>query len=174
MFEDMLQRVLAEDEEILIVVMGDAVGAHLELMGTLLTADVEDLLLGHVEHRLQREGGFADAGFTTEEYDAARDETATEHPVEFLVVHVDAGIVVVGDVAELEYLVLAQRMTCRGGSVGSGLLTGVGGNAHFLEGVPLPAGGAFSYPLRRLLAAVGAYVCDFVFCHSYCKGTKKK
>ncbi len=71
-------------------------------MGALLTADVEDAFLRQTEHRLQREGGLADARFSAEEHDRARYETATKHTVQFLVVQVDARIVVVGDFAQPE------------------------------------------------------------------------
>ena len=53
MFKDMLQGILTEDEKMVVLLMGDAVSAHLQLVGALLSTDVEDLLLGHTEHRLQ-------------------------------------------------------------------------------------------------------------------------
>ena len=70
MVEDGFKGVFAEDEEVLclgraVVLASQAVGTHLELMGGLLTADVENLLLRHAEHGLEREGGLADARLTT-------------------------------------------------------------------------------------------------------------
>ena len=62
MVEDVLEGVLAEDEEV-VIVTAKAIGTHLQLVGALLAADVEDALLGHVEHRLQRERRFSDARF---------------------------------------------------------------------------------------------------------------
>ena len=89
--------------------------------------------------------------------------------------HVDTGIVVVGDVAEAEGTVVlgvadrvaAQRGSCRACSMSAS----VAGDADFLKRVPLSAGRTFPNPLRRLLAAVGAYVCDLIFCHNECKVT---
>ena len=71
----------------------ETVGTYLQLVGGFLTADVENLLLGQTEHGLEREGGLADARLTAQEYDAARNETATEDTVQFSIVHVDTGIV---------------------------------------------------------------------------------
>ena len=101
MLEDVLQGVLAEDEEI-VVLAAKPVCTHLQLVGALLTADVEDAFFRQAEHRLQREGGLADARLTAEEHDRARYETTTEHAVQFLVVQVDARIVVIGDFAQSE------------------------------------------------------------------------
>ena len=66
-------------------------------MGTLLTADIQYFVLGQTEHGLQGEGRFADTRLTAQENDAAWHQTASEHTVQLVVVHVDTGIVVVGD-----------------------------------------------------------------------------
>jgi hypothetical protein len=66
-------------------------------VGTLLTADIQYFLFGQTEHSLQGEGGFADTRLTAQENDAAWHQTTSEHTVQLVVVHVDTGIVVVGN-----------------------------------------------------------------------------
>ena len=46
----------------LAVVVTDALGAHLQLVGALLTAHIEYVAVGHVEYGLKGERAFADAG----------------------------------------------------------------------------------------------------------------
>ena len=82
--------------------VGEALGAHLYLMGALLAADVEDAL-AEVEDGLEDKRALADAGLTTEEDDAPGDETATEDTVQLTVEHVDAGLVVGTDLAQVEW-----------------------------------------------------------------------
>ena len=103
MLEHVLERVLAEDEHV-VVVTAEPIGAHLQLVGALLAADVENLLLRQAEHGLQRQRTLADAWFTAQQHDAARHEPATQHTVQLFVVHVDARVVVVRYVAEPESL----------------------------------------------------------------------
>ena len=62
-------------------------------MGAFLTADVEHALVRQGEHGLEGERRFADARFTAKEHDAARHESATQHAVQFVVVHIDARVV---------------------------------------------------------------------------------
>ena len=64
MVEDMFEGILAEDKEMIIFLMGNTIGTHLQLMSTLLTTDIEDFLLWHTEHRLQGKGGFSDTWFS--------------------------------------------------------------------------------------------------------------
>ena len=104
MVEDLLKRILGEDEEI-IILAAQTVGAHLQLMGTLLAADVEDALLWHVKHRLQRERTFADTRLSAKKHNAAWHEPAAQNAVQLFVVHVDAWVIVVGDVTQAQYLV---------------------------------------------------------------------
>ena len=63
-------------------------------MSTFLAADVEDALVGKVEHCLQRERRLADAWFTTQQNDGTWYETTAQHAVQLGIVHVYAGIVV--------------------------------------------------------------------------------
>ena len=87
-----------------------------------------------------------------------------------------AYLVVIDSIVEVK----GQDPACRGSRLGDGaagqpsscashLRRRTGSHLDFLKRVPLPTGGAFAYPLRRLLAAVGAYVCDLVLCHSPAK-----
>ena len=106
MLENVLEGVLTENQKIVVLcgakrqsraVAHETVGTHLQLVGTLLTADIQDFLLCQTEHGLQGEGGFSDTGLTAQENDAAWHQTTSEHTVQLVVVHVDTGIVVVGD-----------------------------------------------------------------------------
>ena len=51
-------------------------------MGALLTADIEHALL-HVENGLQGECALADSGLSTQQDDAARNKSSTQHSVKF-------------------------------------------------------------------------------------------
>ena len=51
--------------------MGNTLCTHLQLVGALLTTDVEDSLLRHLQRRLQLECGLADARFAAQEHDGA-------------------------------------------------------------------------------------------------------
>ena len=73
---------------------GEALGAHLELVGALLAADVEHALVGQCQHGLQRQRGLAYAGFAAQQNDAAGHQPAAQDTVQLLVVHVDARVVV--------------------------------------------------------------------------------
>ena len=98
-----MRLVLAEQEKMVVVdgrtVDRKALGTHLQLMGTLLTADVEDAQ-GQVEHGLQGECGLADARLAAQQDDASRHQTTTKYAVQFGVAHVDAWVVSGADVAE--------------------------------------------------------------------------
>ena len=171
MVEHIFERVLTENEEV-VVIPAQPIGAHFQLVGALLTADIENLLFRQAEHRLQGQCTLANARFATQQHDAARHQTTTEHAVQLFVVHVDARVIMVGDVLQLQHLVLPQGVPSRCGSRGSGLLLAVASHTDLLKRVPLSAGRTFPDPLRRLLAAVGANVCNLVFCHIECKVTK--
>ena len=144
MVEDGFERVLGEYEQI-VVFATKATGPHLELVGRFLAADIEDLFLGETEHGLEREGGLADARLTAQEYDAARNETATEDTVQFSIVHVDTGIVLRTD------LVKTEDTTCGSGGGLDGRACVLSppltlslegrrvGNFDFLKRVPLSA-----------------------------------
>jgi len=105
--EDGLELVLAEEQER--AVSGFSRGewslqslcTHLELMGALLAADVEDAQ-GQAKHGLQGERGLADAGFAAQQDDAAGHQSAAKDAVQLLVLHVDARIVGGADVAETQ------------------------------------------------------------------------
>ena len=168
----MFEGVLAEDEEV-VIFPSQTVGTHLQLVGALLTADVENLLLWHAEHGLQRESRFTYARLTAKKYDGTRHETTAQNTVQLLVMHVDAGIIVIGDFTESKHFVLSQCMTRCSCRIRGRLLFGVGCHTDLLKGVPLPARRAFTNPLRRLLAAVGTNICDLVFCHIVCKDNEK-
>ena len=135
-------------------------------MGALLSADVEYSLFLQGEHSLEQQGALAYAGLSAEQDDAAGHESAAEHAVELVVVHVYAGVVVTADVREAQRAVLAQVVAGTGGGRGGCLAGRVGGHAHLLHRVPLSAGGALADPLGALLAAVAADVDGLVFGHS--------
>ena len=67
----LLQRGLADDEAVAGVGC-QAVGAQLQLAGTLFAGNVKDALLRHTEHGLQGQGGLPDARFATNQHQGAR------------------------------------------------------------------------------------------------------
>ena len=113
--EDGFQRVLTENEEVVVLLMGDALCTHLQLVSTFLTADVEHALVGQLEHGLQTQSRLADTWFTAQQHDAARHQSTAQHTVQLGVVHVDAGVVVGGNLFQFQHLVLAQLTTSRCG-----------------------------------------------------------
>ena len=138
-------------------------------MGALLAADIQDAPLRHVEDGLQGERALANAGLATQQHDAARHQSATQHTVQLVVVHVDARLVVNGYVAQLHGLGLAATSARR---VVITLGAGYGRRcgrcyAYLLECVPLSAARTFAYPFCRFLSAVAANICCSVFCHNY-------
>ena len=139
-------------------------------MGALLTADIEDFLLGEGEDGLEQEGALADARLSAEEHDAAGNETAAEDTVQLVVVHVYAGVVVAAYFREPHHAVLAQLVAGLGSGRRGGLTGGVGGHAHFLHRVPLATGGALANPLGTLLSAITADVNCFIFGHRFFMG----
>lgn len=72
MVENRFEGVLAEDEEVVRPLQppllrggNKSLGTHLQLVGTLLTADIQHPFLWQVQHGLEGEGRLADTGFTT-------------------------------------------------------------------------------------------------------------
>ena len=165
MGEDALERCLTEYQQV-VVGSSDALGTHLQLAGALLAADVENPAVGECQHRLQRQRALADARLATEQHKAPLDQSASQHTVELLVVHVDAALFVGGYVLQPSCL---RGPSCLPHCTGSGTcchLPRLVGDAYLLEGVPLSAGWTLANPLGRLLSAVVANVSYLVFCHS--------
>ena len=61
---DLLQGCLAHDEAIGCLI-GDAVGPQFQLAGTFFARHIKHLLVVQFQHRLEDEGGFPDARFST-------------------------------------------------------------------------------------------------------------
>jgi hypothetical protein len=57
-------------------------------MLTLLTTDIKDRVLRHVENGLKGKGTFPDAWFATQKDDGTRNQSSAKDSVEFVVVHV--------------------------------------------------------------------------------------
>jgi hypothetical protein len=53
-----------------------------------------------VEHGLEHQCGLPDAGFATDQYQRSGYQPASQHPVQLLVVHVDAGFFICFDLAQ--------------------------------------------------------------------------
>ena len=70
--------------------MREALGSHLELLLTLLTADIEYLKVSHAQNSLEQEGGFADARLTAQQHEGAFHQSAAQHTVELGIVGVEA------------------------------------------------------------------------------------
>ena len=93
MCKDVCKVGLTEDMHIVVLLVWNAVGTHLQLMSTLLAADIQYLAVVHPEDGLQRQRALAYARFAAEEHYRARHETTAEHTVELVVVKVDARFV---------------------------------------------------------------------------------
>ena len=157
MVEDVFQGVLAENQEVFILLVRNTLGTHLQLVGALLTTDVEYAPVCQLEHGLQREGRLANARLAAQQHNAAGHQSAAKYPVQLAVVHVDARVVVGGNLFQPQHLVLckqrvarilSQLVACRCSSRrGCNLFARVG-HLDFLEGVPLSAGRTLAYPFR--------------------------
>ena len=109
--EDVLKGCFGQDEQIVLLgihrCLHESFGAHLQLVGAFLTAHVEYLPFSHAEHGLQGQRTLADAWFAAQQDDAAGHQSATQHPVQFSVVHIDARFVLARNIAQSHGTVLA-------------------------------------------------------------------
>ena len=112
--KDVFQRCLADDETVGRI-MTDAVGTQLQLSGTLLTRHIEDAPFGHAQDGLQHQRRLSDAGLTTQQHQGAGHQSAAQHPVELIVVHVDARLFTADDVRQDHRLVALSFRRCREG-----------------------------------------------------------
>ena len=137
-----------------------AVGAHLDLLLTLLAADVEQALVGDGQRGLQQQRALAYARLAAQQHDGARHQAATQHPVELGTASGEAGLLAVDD--------LVQQLGRRRGSGGTrlGASRRCGSTHHLLvEGVPLSTLGTAAQPAGRLVAAVAAEEVGLGFGH---------
>jgi hypothetical protein len=137
----------------------EAVGPQAHLLGALFGGDVEHGP-GRAREQLQQKGALADAGLAAEQRDRTGNQSAPEHPVEF----VDAGRGGVGcprvDVADGTGL--ARRDECEpGGERG----TVVGALDVFHERVPRAARQTLARPFRKRRPAFGAAMDELQSCH---------
>ncbi|MBQ4437220.1 MAG: hypothetical protein II879_14165 [Clostridia bacterium] len=82
-FFDRVHRVFGQNQHFG-VVRAEALRAQFDLAGAFLTGDIEHPLAkaAQVGAYLQKQGGFADAGFTAEEQQRAFDQPAAQHAVQ--------------------------------------------------------------------------------------------
>ena len=166
--------------------LSQSVGTQLNLMGTLLTADVENTAVGHIQNGLQSKCTLADTRFTTQQGDASRNHSSTQYAVQFLIAHIDARFINGRDVAQLHRLGIivtmltaehssSTAMSHRHAGILSRLRATIARNANLLESVPLSATWAFTHPLGTFLSTVATNVCYFILCHKCniysCKST---
>ena len=142
--EDLLEVRLAIDVAVrhdFGAVGGEAVGAHLELAGALLAGDVERVEVGEAEDGLEDERRLANAGFAAHEDERSADESAAQDAVQLRVVHIDAHLLLGGDVAQE----LRPGVGATDGSRGaSGGRFGADDLLHIR--IPCAARGAFAHP----------------------------
>ena len=144
MGEDLLEVRLAIDVAVrhaLGAVGGEAVSAHLELSGALLARDVERVEVGEAKDGLEDEGRLADAGFAAHEDERSADESAAQDAVQLRIVHIDAHLLLGGDVAQ-------ELRPCVGSTDGS---RGTSGGRFRTDDllhirIPCAARGAFAHP----------------------------
>ena len=133
--------------------VAEAVGPHADLFCTLFPAHIQDLgpcvsdRQGHLQHQRR----LADARLTTEQNHAAWHRTASKHPIELFVAHVQARQLGDADVhqrADLRRLKLGETRPGRSLRHGRHRLLG--------QGVPRLAIAALPHPLRMGVSALGA------------------
>ena len=139
-------------------------------MCTLLTAYIQHVAVRHTHDGLQCQRTLAYARVAAKQYDTARNQTATEHTIEFGVMHIHTRDIFQWNIPQVQCMGHRTEIAlCRRGngarSHAGTLLSAVTGDTYLTESVPLVARRTLAQPLGGLLAAVIADVCYFVFCH---------
>lgn len=127
-----------------------------------------------VHHRLEDEGGFADAGVTTQQDQGTGHKSATQHTVEFFVMHVDALLFACLDFGETaRTLVLPRKAqgasmtplhaTRLAGSLTDGTRLGI--DNLFDTGAPFATRRTFAEPLGLFAATGTAEIGGLLLCH---------
>lgn len=144
------------EEEEFFGLQTEPISAHFDLPRGFLAADVKDTPdgLGEQGANLVEEGGFADAGFATEQDDAAGDDATTEDTVEFFDRDKQTLTDIGADFAEA----LGGAGSRRGATARSGRRLATDRFDFFDHGVELTAVGTAAKALGGLVAAVGANV----------------
>ena len=138
----------------------DTLGTHLDLLFTLLTADIEQSLVGDGQRGLQQQRALAYTRLAAQQHDRAWHQTAAQHPVELGTTCRDAGMLAIDN--------LLEQLGRRRGSGGTrlGASRRCGSTHHLLvEGVPLSTLGTAAQPAGGLVAAVAAEEVGLGFGH---------
>ena len=138
-------------------------GPQLQLTLTLLPGDIEDLLplLCQTAH-LEQKGGFTDARSAAHQDQRPYHRTAAQHPVQLGNAGGKADLRRRVQVCQALWLLAIARS----GAGGRAAPPAPGVQPELRQGVPGPAGRAFSGPVRGLRAAFGAAINGFLsVCH---------
>ena len=76
-----------------VMLPGELSTSEVEMVGALFAAHIKDVAVLHAQDGLQREGAFANAGLAAQKHDATRHQSAAQHAVELVILHVDAWLV---------------------------------------------------------------------------------
>ena len=126
------------------------VGPHLHLAGALLSGHVQRLQGRTAQRDLEREGGFSDTGFSSDEHQGTFHDASPEDPVDFSIAEGDPGIrgrIYLGKPA--------GTLPFPRHRVPADLMTAAGDRLVLGQGVPFPTGRALAHPLGKLIAAIG-------------------
>ena len=93
LLENQFQRGFAQDDHMVTFGFGQSFSTHLQLVCTLLSADVKHPLVCHLEDGLQRQRTLSNAWLAAQKGDGARNKSASQHAVQLVIVHVDARFV---------------------------------------------------------------------------------
>ena len=139
-------------------VMADAVGTQLQLPCAFFAGNIQYLLFGQPQNGLQHKGGLSDSRFSAQQDQRSGNQTAAQHTVQLLIVHIDARFVATRYFAEDDRLALDRFQPRHRTGAGCRL-------AHhfFYIRVPLTARRAFANPFGRVLSAVATYIYSLFF-----------
>ena len=129
---------------------------------TFFTADVKaGQLLGQLVHRLQQQGGFADARVAADEHHAAAHQATAQHPVKFTDAGGEKGVL-----AQVDFIEALDFTGTDAGIAAALVFTGhLLRHQLFFQTIPLAAVIAFALPFAVHGAAVAANEVGFFLGH---------
>ena len=127
----------------------DALGPHLDLVWRLFTRYIQRFQIGSLQGQLQAEGRFPDARFSAQQDDRARNQSATQDPIDLSVAQIDARKVLMLDFTYRNRPVVRSSRTM-------GRMGRLFRHDLFDKGVPFAACRAAAHPFGRLIPAVAA------------------
>ena len=81
----------------------ETIGTEFKLSCTFFTGHIKDFLFRHVQYGLHDERGFTDSRLTAYQDKRTRHKSATQYAIQFIIVHIDAWLVVRFNIAKCQW-----------------------------------------------------------------------